>query len=263
MEGLWNLLGKLEELPDHKKCVPDGIRDPSALLNNIKVGAHHLTEESHCTRLFCCLLIFVIFHLIWSGCIEAVCSGWPWTVLHWRAHCQVAWKGELKLAFLSPYCCKHMLFSRGEILGLLRTMSAAQHKFVAANSRLSRFPSRHGTNRPQFLRPSCTVLAWGRPCTSPTVRSARKAPPSLRYGADGCGVNAAPAAAGRSAATASTATTWGSSAGQGAWRKAASWDSVWRWVLNHGCCLYKKPCAADLWPWSNLKGFQLQSYLRL
>uniref|UniRef100_A0A674PHW3 [histone H3]-dimethyl-L-lysine(36) demethylase n=1 Tax=Takifugu rubripes TaxID=31033 RepID=A0A674PHW3_TAKRU len=36
MEGLWNLLGKLEELPDHKKCVPDGIRDPSALLNNIK-----------------------------------------------------------------------------------------------------------------------------------------------------------------------------------------------------------------------------------
>lgn len=75
MEGLWNLLGKLEELPDHKKCVPDGIRDPSALLNNIKVGAHHLTEESHRTRLFCCLLIFIIFHLICSGCTEAVCSG--------------------------------------------------------------------------------------------------------------------------------------------------------------------------------------------
>lgn len=39
MEGLWNLLGKLEELPDHKKCVPDGIRDPSALLNDMRVGA--------------------------------------------------------------------------------------------------------------------------------------------------------------------------------------------------------------------------------
>lgn len=75
MEGLWNLLGKLEELPDHKKCVPDGIRDASALLNNIKVGARHLTEESRWTRLFCRLLIFVIFHLICSGCTEAVCSG--------------------------------------------------------------------------------------------------------------------------------------------------------------------------------------------
>lgn len=52
MEGLWNLLGKLEELPDHKKCVPDGIRDPSALLNDIKVGAHHLTEESYQTAVF-------------------------------------------------------------------------------------------------------------------------------------------------------------------------------------------------------------------
>lgn len=77
MEGLWNLLGKLEELPDHKKCVPDGIRDPSALLNNIKVGARHLTEESRHARLFCCLLIFVVSHLICSGCPEAVCSGRP------------------------------------------------------------------------------------------------------------------------------------------------------------------------------------------
>lgn len=47
MEGLWNLLGKLEELPDHKKCVPDGIRDPSALLSDMRVGAHHLIENPH------------------------------------------------------------------------------------------------------------------------------------------------------------------------------------------------------------------------
>lgn len=44
MEGLWNLVGKLEELPDHKKCVPDGIKDPSALLSDMRVG--HLTENS-------------------------------------------------------------------------------------------------------------------------------------------------------------------------------------------------------------------------
>lgn len=39
LEGLWNLLGKLEELPVNKKCVPAGIRNPTALLDNMKVGA--------------------------------------------------------------------------------------------------------------------------------------------------------------------------------------------------------------------------------
>uniref|UniRef100_A0A665XEK2 [histone H3]-dimethyl-L-lysine(36) demethylase n=1 Tax=Echeneis naucrates TaxID=173247 RepID=A0A665XEK2_ECHNA len=33
LEGLWNLLGKLEELPAHKKCVPAGIRNAAAVLN--------------------------------------------------------------------------------------------------------------------------------------------------------------------------------------------------------------------------------------
>uniref|UniRef100_A0A3B5KYB0 [histone H3]-dimethyl-L-lysine(36) demethylase n=1 Tax=Xiphophorus couchianus TaxID=32473 RepID=A0A3B5KYB0_9TELE len=32
LEGLWNLLGKLEELPAHKKCVPAGIRNAAAVL---------------------------------------------------------------------------------------------------------------------------------------------------------------------------------------------------------------------------------------
>lgn len=41
LEGLWNLLGKLEELPAHKKCVPAGIRNAPALLHDIRVGTIH------------------------------------------------------------------------------------------------------------------------------------------------------------------------------------------------------------------------------
>uniref|UniRef100_A0A671VMX4 [histone H3]-dimethyl-L-lysine(36) demethylase n=1 Tax=Sparus aurata TaxID=8175 RepID=A0A671VMX4_SPAAU len=36
LEGLWNLLGKLEELPAHKKCVPEGIGNPTALLEDMR-----------------------------------------------------------------------------------------------------------------------------------------------------------------------------------------------------------------------------------
>ncbi|KAM9377561.1 lysine-specific demethylase 2A [Pholidichthys leucotaenia] len=36
VEGLWNLLGKLEELPSHKKCVPSGIRNAAALLEDMR-----------------------------------------------------------------------------------------------------------------------------------------------------------------------------------------------------------------------------------
>lgn len=39
LEGLCNLLGKLEELPAHKKCVPAGIKNPTALLDDMRVGA--------------------------------------------------------------------------------------------------------------------------------------------------------------------------------------------------------------------------------
>lgn len=38
LEGLWNLLGKLEELPAQKKCVPAGIMNPTALLEDMRVG---------------------------------------------------------------------------------------------------------------------------------------------------------------------------------------------------------------------------------
>lgn len=37
LEGLWQLLHKLEELPAHKKCVPAGIRNAPALLGDIRV----------------------------------------------------------------------------------------------------------------------------------------------------------------------------------------------------------------------------------
>uniref|UniRef100_A0A672JSI5 [histone H3]-dimethyl-L-lysine(36) demethylase n=1 Tax=Sinocyclocheilus grahami TaxID=75366 RepID=A0A672JSI5_SINGR len=36
LEGLWELLHKLEELPAHKKCVPAGIRNAPALLSDIR-----------------------------------------------------------------------------------------------------------------------------------------------------------------------------------------------------------------------------------
>ena len=37
LEGLWNLLGKLEALPSNKKCVPAGIHNAPALITHIKV----------------------------------------------------------------------------------------------------------------------------------------------------------------------------------------------------------------------------------
>ncbi len=37
LEGLWELLYTLEELPSHKKCVPSGIRNAPALLSDIRV----------------------------------------------------------------------------------------------------------------------------------------------------------------------------------------------------------------------------------
>lgn len=38
LEGLWNLVGKLEELPANKKCVPSGIENAAALLEDMRVG---------------------------------------------------------------------------------------------------------------------------------------------------------------------------------------------------------------------------------
>lgn len=38
LEGLWNLLGKLEALPSNKKCVPAGIHNAPALITHIKVS---------------------------------------------------------------------------------------------------------------------------------------------------------------------------------------------------------------------------------
>uniref|UniRef100_A0A3P9KBH0 [histone H3]-dimethyl-L-lysine(36) demethylase n=1 Tax=Oryzias latipes TaxID=8090 RepID=A0A3P9KBH0_ORYLA len=37
LEGLWNLLGKLEALPSNKKCIPAGIQNASALVTHIKM----------------------------------------------------------------------------------------------------------------------------------------------------------------------------------------------------------------------------------
>ncbi|KAM6953365.1 lysine-specific demethylase 2A [Aplochiton taeniatus] len=46
LEGLWNLLGKLEELPDHKKCLPVGIRNAPALLHDMRaLLEEHATDN--------------------------------------------------------------------------------------------------------------------------------------------------------------------------------------------------------------------------
>ncbi|XP_077388659.1 lysine-specific demethylase 2A [Festucalex cinctus] len=45
LEGLWNLVGKLEELPESKKCVPSGIENATALLEDMRaVLKEHATD---------------------------------------------------------------------------------------------------------------------------------------------------------------------------------------------------------------------------
>lgn len=52
LEGLWQLLHKLEELPAHKKCVPAGIRNAPALLSDIRVRKlHHRSSITNHLRL--------------------------------------------------------------------------------------------------------------------------------------------------------------------------------------------------------------------
>ncbi|XP_070768972.1 lysine-specific demethylase 2A [Enoplosus armatus] len=46
LEGLWNLLGKLEELPAHKKCVPAGIRNAAALLEDMRALLKEHTNDN-------------------------------------------------------------------------------------------------------------------------------------------------------------------------------------------------------------------------
>lgn len=52
LEGLWNLLGKLEELPAHKKCVPAGIRNAAALLEDMRVGVAEVPCAVHSNRYY-------------------------------------------------------------------------------------------------------------------------------------------------------------------------------------------------------------------
>lgn len=64
LKGLKALVEKLESLPENKKCVPEGIEDPQALLEDMKVGVitcwstqtllcgHRSQQESR--RKFCC-----------------------------------------------------------------------------------------------------------------------------------------------------------------------------------------------------------------
>lgn len=71
LEGLWNLVGKLEELPDHKKCVPDGIRNPTALLRDMKVGAIY---HSHTSSMICKVQTNLMFVFLASLCFSRLFS---------------------------------------------------------------------------------------------------------------------------------------------------------------------------------------------
>lgn len=64
LEGLWNLLGKLEELPTHKKCVPAGIRNAAALLEDMRVGD---------TFPFAGHVAFPLLRLLYIDCFLWVC----------------------------------------------------------------------------------------------------------------------------------------------------------------------------------------------
>uniref|UniRef100_A0AAX7VAL9 [histone H3]-dimethyl-L-lysine(36) demethylase n=1 Tax=Astatotilapia calliptera TaxID=8154 RepID=A0AAX7VAL9_ASTCA len=46
LEGLWNLLGKLEELPSHKKCVPEGIANAAGLLEDMRAVLTDCADDS-------------------------------------------------------------------------------------------------------------------------------------------------------------------------------------------------------------------------
>uniref|UniRef100_A0A669DD55 [histone H3]-dimethyl-L-lysine(36) demethylase n=1 Tax=Oreochromis niloticus TaxID=8128 RepID=A0A669DD55_ORENI len=46
LEGLWNLLGKLEELPSHKKCVPEGIANAAGLLEDMRAVLTECADDS-------------------------------------------------------------------------------------------------------------------------------------------------------------------------------------------------------------------------
>ncbi|XP_037316590.2 lysine-specific demethylase 2A [Pungitius pungitius] len=47
LEGLWNLLGKLEELPDQKKCVPVGIMNAAALIRDMRTLLNEHSNDNH------------------------------------------------------------------------------------------------------------------------------------------------------------------------------------------------------------------------
>lgn len=73
LEGLWNLLGKLELLPSNKKCVPVGIQNASALLTHVKV---HQCVGAIDVFLISWFLFFFYFTPVFccsAGSVEGTC----------------------------------------------------------------------------------------------------------------------------------------------------------------------------------------------
>lgn len=62
LEGLWNLLGKLESLPSSKKCVPAGIHNAPALMTHIKVQLTVTMVFVSILLQYCWFSTFIMIH---------------------------------------------------------------------------------------------------------------------------------------------------------------------------------------------------------
>lgn len=88
LEGIWNLLGKLEALPTSKKCVPAGIHNAPALITHIKVVCLFVRLS---VGLPACLSTPSLMAAPWcpTGTTEGTRRRHPQTVLHRATHRQV------------------------------------------------------------------------------------------------------------------------------------------------------------------------------
>lgn len=96
LSGLRTLVGKLESLPDSKKCVPEGIENPLALLEDMKVrGKARCGDLRNPLRSLSSSsgklnMPFVAFFVGPAARLKRTCWWWAKTVHFWSACCVLA-----------------------------------------------------------------------------------------------------------------------------------------------------------------------------